>query len=939
MDIAIIINPNHFRYGWYNLSLYLKSLISNHNVEILNIPYTSFYSSSYYFYSYKNVDLKKKYDLIIVCEGKPSFKWTKYSNNIIWIVMQEFISGSLWQFIKNQNWCKIWSPSIDLYNRIKQYNNNIFHLPIWTFVSDFKCQKREKSTILLHLKSRNLGEQFYRNFLNNISYSKFDLSLKIDDNSNININHLNIKNIKEINCGRTESQQQFWKQLSSTDIYLSPRVIEGIGLCSQESLFLNNLLVFPDSSTMNEYFDSSNGFKMDTRKEVRSKQLAGKNESTIISKNAYSQAVKYLNDISISELRDIQEKNRNYANDKYLLFRDKYDILINSYSKKIRNKPKILHLQTCLEGGQGLMSVNTCYQLNKRNICKNYFAYISSPEDEETDRLKKRITGISFKKASNPEDLKDLDYDIIFFHWSSVSDKRIENYSIWEDFIKNNKKPTVGFIHDSVIPINPICDYYCVASRFNLRFIPRDSKGTFIIPCMVEDIFYYTKPNVNLKFSPIVFNHVSRLISRKINKKFIPMLSYIKKYFPNISLNILGQGPYKKQLEDDCKKWDIPYKIQHNYSESRADIMAVGDVCLYLTSEHKESFGLSVAEHLALGIPVICENKGALEEVVGQGGTVCNSYHDIIEETYKILSDYNYRLEIKKKAKKQSLKFKPSVVCRQYEKMISSILSSSLIKNSDIKWSIIMPTHNASNYIKTSIKSVIDQTSDNWELIVVDDNSSDNTEEIVNSFNNPNIKYIKNGSNIRGQMYCWKLGSEYCSGKYIAFLDSDDWLYPDALESMSNFYEKNKNICFAWSQNERWDSNLNKKIKTGFSENHMKYGSLIDGLLQNKVIISHLITCKTDKFKEIIFDKYFTTTADKWLALKMDLIGEIRFLDKCLHRYRFLRPGCTTLNKRVEQIKNTEDIINQALKERKRNEYIKCIISDNNFDFEISLNH
>lgn len=61
--------------------------------------------------------------------------------------------------------------------------------------------------------------------------------------------------------------------------------------------------------------------------------------------------------------------------------------------------------------------------------------------------------------------------------------------------------------------------------------------------------------------------------------------------------------------------------------------------------------------------------------------------------------------------------------------------------------SIIMPSWNTENYIAESIQSVIDQTYKNWELIIVDDCSTDNTDEVVRAFNDQRIKYLKNEKN------------------------------------------------------------------------------------------------------------------------------------------------------------------------------------------------
>ena len=87
--------------------------------------------------------------------------------------------------------------------------------------------------------------------------------------------------------------------------------------------------------------------------------------------------------------------------------------------------------------------------------------------------------------------------------------------------------------------------------------------------------------------------------------------------------------------------------------------------------------------------------------------------------------------------------------------------------------SIIMPSWNTENYIAESIQSVIDQTYKNWELIIVDDCSTDNTDEVVRAFNDQRIKYLKNEKN-SGAALTRNRALKEARGEWIAFLDSDD---------------------------------------------------------------------------------------------------------------------------------------------------------------------
>ncbi|KFE97717.1 glycosyl transferase family 2 [Chryseobacterium formosense] len=104
--------------------------------------------------------------------------------------------------------------------------------------------------------------------------------------------------------------------------------------------------------------------------------------------------------------------------------------------------------------------------------------------------------------------------------------------------------------------------------------------------------------------------------------------------------------------------------------------------------------------------------------------------------------------------------------------------------------SIITPSYNSAEFIEETIQSVLNQTYENWEWIISDDRSEDNTVEIIKKYNDPRIKLQvleKNGGagNARNKSL------ERAQGRYISFLDSDDLWYPEYLETMTCFMQKN----------------------------------------------------------------------------------------------------------------------------------------------------
>lgn len=107
--------------------------------------------------------------------------------------------------------------------------------------------------------------------------------------------------------------------------------------------------------------------------------------------------------------------------------------------------------------------------------------------------------------------------------------------------------------------------------------------------------------------------------------------------------------------------------------------------------------------------------------------------------------------------------------------------------------SIITPVYNAQEYLEETILSVLQQTYSNWELLLIDDCSTDKSYEIIKKYQNQDkrIRYLKNEKN-SGPAVTRNRGIESSNGEYIAFLDSDDLWYQDKLEKQINFILENK---------------------------------------------------------------------------------------------------------------------------------------------------
>lgn len=146
--------------------------------------------------------------------------------------------------------------------------------------------------------------------------------------------------------------------------------------------------------------------------------------------------------------------------------------------------------------------------------------------------------------------------------------------------------------------------------------------------------------------------------------------------------------------------------------------------------------------------------------------------------------------------------------------------------------SVVIPAYNAEKFLTEAVDSVIKQTYSNWEIIIVNDCSSDGTREIIQGLMNSDdrIKAIDNFENF-GVSYTRNIGVEMAKGRYICFLDSDDKWLPCKLEKQIEFMKENK-VGFSFTAYEFADINGMPKGKRVFVPNRVDY----DYLLKRNII-------------------------------------------------------------------------------------------------------
>lgn len=205
-----------------------------------------------------------------------------------------------------------------------------------------------------------------------------------------------------------------------------------------------------------------------------------------------------------------------------------------------------------------------------------------------------------------------------------------------------------------------------------------------------------------------------------------------------------------------------------------------------------------------------------------------------------------------------------------------------------VKVSIIMPTYNRGNIIKNAIDSVILQKYEEWELIIVDDGSADNTQEVVNRFDDERIIYIKNDKN-NGANHARNVGLSHACGEYVCFLDSDNFwkdnFLGNRIEELSCLNEE-YGIVFGRTHFPGAESEKGEKVLFP-SGDAVLYS---DGNIVNNVLVKGCIDLNTICIKRTCleavggFDIDLKRLQDWDMIIRYLLItkGKIKFLDNTL---------------------------------------------------------
>ncbi|MBV6626464.1 MAG: glycosyltransferase [Rivularia sp. (in: Bacteria)] len=227
------------------------------------------------------------------------------------------------------------------------------------------------------------------------------------------------------------------------------------------------------------------------------------------------------------------------------------------------------------------------------------------------------------------------------------------------------------------------------------------------------------------------------------------------------------------------------------------------------------------------------------------------------------------------------------------------------------KISIVIPVYNRSNYLSAAIESVLKQTLTDFELIIWDDGSTDNSVDIANHYAQQDKRIKVIAAKHQGQTLALQGAFSVISGTYTGWIDSDDILAPTALEETAIFLDNNPQVGLVYTDyliiNEKNQMlGKGKRCQIPYSPDRL----LVD------FMTFHFRLMRKEVFKQAGgIDSESGLVQDYDLCLRLSEITQVHHLERPLYYYR-QHTGCISYQKRVELIYNSQEAIARALQRR-----------------------
>ena len=246
--------------------------------------------------------------------------------------------------------------------------------------------------------------------------------------------------------------------------------------------------------------------------------------------------------------------------------------------------------------------------------------------------------------------------------------------------------------------------------------------------------------------------------------------------------------------------------------------------------------------------------------------------------------------------------------------------------------SIIVNCFNGENYLQKTLNSILIQKYQNFEVIFVDNCSTDTTSKIFKSINDKRFKYFKTKKKIN--LYnARNYALQKCNGEFIAFLDSDDWWEKNFLSSRKRFFKSSKDYGFSYSNCYHYYEK-NKKLKI-FSRNNIPSGFILDKLLKFYFVKLSTIIIKSKIIKSYKFNSRYNIIGDYDSIIRISekykgMGFQNKFTYIRIHQHNYTHNNREVFYKEFKYWVNTQDYKKINFKRNKfkileRLEYLKII--------------
>ncbi len=197
--------------------------------------------------------------------------------------------------------------------------------------------------------------------------------------------------------------------------------------------------------------------------------------------------------------------------------------------------------------------------------------------------------------------------------------------------------------------------------------------------------------------------------------------------------------------------------------------------------------------------------------------------------------------------------------------------------------SVIMTAYNSEKYIEDAIKSILNQTYRNLELIIIEDVSTDGTLQVIKQFSDDRIRLYCNEKN-SGTLYGMQRGMSVANGKYIAILDSDDISFSSRIEKQVSFLQTHPEVLLCAT---KADNLINGKVKKQEDSRAKTMEELrFSMLFANNIVHSTVMFRRSEIEKRQIKYERFSYCHDYYFLLEVAAVGWIYRIDEVLGLYR-----------------------------------------------------